>query len=83
MFYSKGESSFNFVLTELICAIGLGVAGLLSVHSDKNLTWGLKAYSLTGVSKCFCLYLFLWDLMMLWQWVSRYWPSGMWCHVFW
>lgn len=51
MFYSKGESSVNFVIAELICAIGLGVAGLLSAHSDKNLTWGLKAYSLTGVSK--------------------------------
>jgi putative intracellular protease/amidase len=46
-----GQIILQFIRDKkLICAIGLGVAGLLSAHSDKNSTWGLKAYSLTGSS---------------------------------
>ncbi|XP_021917830.1 glutamine amidotransferase-like class 1 domain-containing protein 1 isoform X1 [Zootermopsis nevadensis] len=35
---------------KLICAIGLGVAGLLSAQVEENSSWGLKTYSLTGSS---------------------------------
>lgn len=50
------KPSVSFLIPELICAIGLGVAGLLSAQVDENMSWGLKTYSLTGVSTFFSLY---------------------------
>ncbi|XP_063228081.1 glutamine amidotransferase-like class 1 domain-containing protein 1 [Bacillus rossius redtenbacheri] len=35
---------------KIICAIGLGVAGLLSARSEEGASWGFKGYSLTGPS---------------------------------
>ncbi|KAK7865399.1 hypothetical protein R5R35_001880 [Gryllus longicercus] len=35
---------------KLVCAIGMGVAGLLSAKTPGETCWGFKAYSLTGSS---------------------------------
>ncbi|PSN33495.1 hypothetical protein C0J52_15385 [Blattella germanica] len=44
-----GQIILQFIRDKkLICAIGLGVAGLLSAQNEENSTWGLKSYSLTG-----------------------------------
>jgi hypothetical protein len=41
---------------ELICAIGLGVAALLSAQPEHHSSWAFKTYSLTGVSHIYSLY---------------------------
>jgi hypothetical protein len=41
----------NFsIAIELICAIGMGVAGLFSAIDQPDAPWGFKSYAMTGVS---------------------------------
>ena len=48
----RGLIGFSFyrILSEPICAIGLGVAALCSAMSMDGRTWMLREYSMTAVS---------------------------------
>ena len=41
----------SYILVEVICAIGIGVAGLFSCYHD-NQPWLFNKYSMTSVSIC-------------------------------
>lgn len=46
-----GQIILQFIKDKkLICAIGMGVSGLLSAQAEDTSCWGLKSYSLTGSS---------------------------------
>ncbi|XP_049786919.1 glutamine amidotransferase-like class 1 domain-containing protein 1 [Schistocerca cancellata] len=48
-----GQILMHFIKEKkLICAIGTGVAGLLSAKNEENSSWGFKSYSITGSSIC-------------------------------
>lgn len=42
--------SFNLQLSEPICAIGHGVAGLCSAKREDGKSWSFKSFSMTGVT---------------------------------
>jgi hypothetical protein len=58
----KAAPPISFLVSELVCAIGLGVAGLLSAQTEEHSSWGFKTYSLTGVNKIYRLYTDLYSI---------------------